>query len=272
MAQQRCKSCGIIFVPLAKPSLGHFGIRAERGVDRQSLLTHDEQGALMTLWVMNRSPLMIGGDLPTSDDFTISLLTNDEVLDILRASCANRELLRSGSHIVWAARSTEADDQYLALFNIGDTATDPVQIDLSLLGSGVSYALRDLWQKVDLGRAGHISRVDCASCREIVPAAARQLTRRQHHAARSDRSRNVRANVGIPTTLSRAGLGISTSSSAFSFIGASIQFPRFRTNGIPAISISKAARNLSNPFIPFIFSTFGSFHSGQPPYKEAIRL
>ena len=32
--------------------LGHIGIRAERGMDRQSLLTHDEQITLMTLWVI----------------------------------------------------------------------------------------------------------------------------------------------------------------------------------------------------------------------------
>jgi alpha-galactosidase len=30
--------------------LGHIGIRAERGDPRMSLLTHDEQRTLMTLW------------------------------------------------------------------------------------------------------------------------------------------------------------------------------------------------------------------------------
>ncbi len=48
--------------------LGRIGIRAERGADRQSLFTRDEQVTLMTLWSISRSPLMFGGDLPSNDD------------------------------------------------------------------------------------------------------------------------------------------------------------------------------------------------------------
>ena len=48
--------------------LGQIGIRAERGDPRMSLLTHDEQSTLMTLWSIARSPLMFGGNLPDNDD------------------------------------------------------------------------------------------------------------------------------------------------------------------------------------------------------------
>ncbi|MBI1782633.1 MAG: glycoside hydrolase family 27 protein, partial [Sphingobacteriales bacterium] len=44
--------------------LGHIGIRAERGANRMSHFTKDEQITLMTLWCIFRSPLMFGGDLP----------------------------------------------------------------------------------------------------------------------------------------------------------------------------------------------------------------
>ena len=54
--------------------LGHIGIRAERGDDRLSLLSHDEQQTLMTFWSIFRSPLMFGGDLATLDAYTRSLL------------------------------------------------------------------------------------------------------------------------------------------------------------------------------------------------------
>lgn len=131
--------------------LGHIGIRAERGVDRQSLFTRDEQITLMTLWSISRSPLMFGGDLPTSDEFTIGLLTNDEVLKVNQASQSNRELARRGDHIAWSARSLESDDLYLALFNIGEDSSNPVEIDLSLLGDGTTYSVRDLWTKTELG-------------------------------------------------------------------------------------------------------------------------
>ncbi len=130
--------------------LGHIGIRAERGIDRQSLLTRDEQVMLMTLWAIFRSPLMFGGDLPSSDAFTISLLTNDEVLALNQSSAGNRELLRDGDSVVWTANSTTSADQYLALFNLADSAA-PVGIDLTLLGGAGRYAARDLWAGSSIG-------------------------------------------------------------------------------------------------------------------------
>ncbi|MBI1258194.1 MAG: alpha-galactosidase [Chloroflexi bacterium] len=130
--------------------LGHIGIRAERGVDRQSLLTHDEQIMLMTLWVMNRSPLMFGGDLPTSDDFAIGLLTNAEVLQIEHSSRDNRQLFRHENQVAWIARSSDSEDRYLALFNLGE-APSTLEVDLATLGAGSRYAARDLWAQNSLG-------------------------------------------------------------------------------------------------------------------------
>ena len=130
--------------------LGHIGIRAERGVNRQSLLTHDEQTMLMTLWVMSRSPLMFGGDLPSSDEWTIGLLSNDEVLQVQRASRENAELFHRDDQIGWSAKSSETDDQYLALFNVGE-APSTVEVDLATLGAGSRYTVRDLWAKSELG-------------------------------------------------------------------------------------------------------------------------
>lgn len=62
--------------------LGRIGVRAERGDDRRSRFTADEQQTLMSLWAIARSPLMFGGDLPSNDDATLKLITNDEVLAV----------------------------------------------------------------------------------------------------------------------------------------------------------------------------------------------
>lgn len=64
--------------------LGHIGIRAERGMDRRTLFTKDEQKTLVTLWAMFRSPMMFGGHLPDNDAFTDSLLTDAIVLKLLK--------------------------------------------------------------------------------------------------------------------------------------------------------------------------------------------
>ena len=83
--------------------LGHIGIRAERGDDRASLLTHDEQYTLMSMWSIFRSPLMFGGDLPSSDAFTVGILTNPDVLEVDQHSANGREVYRDGGTIAWIA-------------------------------------------------------------------------------------------------------------------------------------------------------------------------
>jgi alpha-galactosidase len=132
--------------------LGHIGLRAERGDDRPSRFTRDEQVTLMSLWSIFRSPLMMGGDLPSSDAFTISILTNEEVLAVNQNSSNNRELFRKGDSIAWAADIPGSKSKYLALFNIGDGEPSEVKVSWTDLGLSGSCSVRDLWKKSDLGR------------------------------------------------------------------------------------------------------------------------
>ncbi len=100
--------------------LGRISIRGERGGDRMSSLTRDEQYTLMTLWTIFRSPLMFGGDLPSNDDFTLSLLTNPEVLYITNNSSNNRLFSDDGNKTVWLADDPQTGDVFAALFCTSD--------------------------------------------------------------------------------------------------------------------------------------------------------
>ncbi len=100
--------------------LGHIGIRAERGEDRASLFSHDEQYTLMTLWSIFRSPLMFGGDLPSSDAFTISLITNPEVLEVNQNSTDGHQSYHEVDTIASTADVPGKRAKYVAVFNIGD--------------------------------------------------------------------------------------------------------------------------------------------------------
>lgn len=129
--------------------LGHIGLRAERGNDRASLLTHDEQYTLMSLWSIFRSPLMFGGDLPSSDAFTFDLLSNPEVLAINQHSDNGHESYRNGNTIVWTADGSTSNSKYVAVFNIGDSV-DTIDIPWSAVGvPGKPAEVRDLWQHTD---------------------------------------------------------------------------------------------------------------------------
>ena len=91
--------------------LGKIGIRAERGDPRMSRLTRDEQITLMTLWSIARSPLMFGGNLPDNDDFTLSLITNDEVLEVNQKAAASRQLFVRENQVAWVADAPGSRDE-----------------------------------------------------------------------------------------------------------------------------------------------------------------
>jgi len=92
--------------------------------ERQTRFTRDEQITLMTLWSIARSPLIHGGDMTRTDEYTMSLLTNDEVLTVDQQSAGNRPLFRRDDLIAWTADVPGSQDKYLALFN----ARDPIRV------------------------------------------------------------------------------------------------------------------------------------------------
>jgi alpha-galactosidase len=96
--------------------LGHIGIRAERGDARMSNFTRDEQYTLMSLFLICRSPLMFGGNLPDNDQFTLDLITNEEALGVLQHSKNNRLLFNDGEEIAWIADDAGSADKFVAVF------------------------------------------------------------------------------------------------------------------------------------------------------------
>ena len=131
--------------------LGHIALRAERGNDRMTGFTRPEQYTLMNLWAMFRSPLMFGGDLSTNDEFTLSLLTNDEVLAVNQNSSKNKQLKEDRGLIVWTADVPGTDDKYVAFFNINDAWISEISVTLAELGVSGQYSVKNLWSKEDKG-------------------------------------------------------------------------------------------------------------------------
>jgi alpha-galactosidase len=143
--------------------LGELALRSsEHGVGRRwTRFTHDEQMTMLTLWCIFRSPLMVGCNLPANDAWTLSLLTNDEVLEIHQTSRSGRQAFRRGDTIVWIAHADDAIG-YLAIFNIGfDSAR--VAIRLCDVGMPETVEMRDLWLHESLGRASRSIVVDVPS-------------------------------------------------------------------------------------------------------------
>jgi hypothetical protein len=130
--------------------LGRIGLRAERGDARNTRFTQDEARTVMSLWSIAQSPLIFGGDLPTSDEFTISLLTNDEVMAVNQKGTHGYPFWQSGSMVAWVAEGSNAGEKYLGVFNAGERA-GTVRVDWGALKLPQSCELRDLWERKDFG-------------------------------------------------------------------------------------------------------------------------
>jgi hypothetical protein len=130
--------------------LGHIGIRSI-GHDRKTQFTRDEQVMLMSLWCLRPSPLILGMNLPDNDDWTLSLITNDEVLAIDQdplGKPARRVSQKDGGE-VWV-RELRDGSKAVGLFNRGNAATN-VTLNWSDAGLEGMQTVRDLWQHKDMG-------------------------------------------------------------------------------------------------------------------------
>lgn len=115
-------------------------------------LTPDEQYCHMSAWCLQSVPLLLGNDLTKLDPYTISLLTNDEVLEV------NQDVLGKQATVVSKidscgvlAKDLEDGSKAAGLFNVTDSITRKLTVKWGELGIKGKYIVRDLWRQKDLG-------------------------------------------------------------------------------------------------------------------------
>jgi len=118
---------------------------------RDSRLTPNEQYTHISLWCLLCSPLLIGCDLTQLDEFTLNLLTNDEVLEVNQDPLGQqaRRVSRDGYVEVWA-KKMEDGSVAAGLFNRDETPKT-VTARWSDLGLRGKTRVRDLWRQEDVG-------------------------------------------------------------------------------------------------------------------------
>ncbi len=122
-----------------------------------SELTPNQQYSHITLWSLLAAPLILGCDLAQLDDFTLALLTNDEVLavdqDILGRQ--GRRVIQENRFEVWVKELADGA-KAVGIFNLAPSDLDetaPRNYTLSWESIGLSgpQKVRDLWRQKDLG-------------------------------------------------------------------------------------------------------------------------
>lgn len=140
------------------------------GRERESSFTRDEQRTMMTLWCLFGSPLMIGAELTKLDEWTLSLLTNREVLGMLNPECRPRQVCLDEKKAVWEAVNEKTGEAYIALFNLEEEEKEEKasMADLHYLGKeqGREINLTELWTGEKLACAGELKvRIPAHGCR-----------------------------------------------------------------------------------------------------------
>jgi len=119
---------------------------------RPTNLTPNEQLAHISLWCLLAAPLLLGCDLTNLDDFTLGLLTNDEVLAVDQDPLGRQagRVRRDGPAEAWAKPMADGSVA-VGLFNRDDAEPREVGVAWGDLGLAGPCTVRDLWRQRDLG-------------------------------------------------------------------------------------------------------------------------
>jgi alpha-galactosidase len=129
-------------------------------------LTPDEQYTHISLWSLFSSPMLIGCDIAQMDDFTLSLLCNHEVNDIMQDPLGMRAVpyFRGDGYVVYV-KILENGNLAVGLFN---TSTKPQKIGFTPRTLGLwskEITIRDVWRQKDVAKIGPRDRYE----EEIAP-------------------------------------------------------------------------------------------------------
>ena len=114
-------------------------------------LDRHEQRSHMSLWCLWASPIIIGAPIDSLDEFTLSLLTNDEMLAVNQdpLGIQAEEFEVPGGEVL--VKRLEDGDVAVGLFNVSDAEGErTVTFDLARAGLSGPQRVRDLWSRRDL--------------------------------------------------------------------------------------------------------------------------
>jgi alpha-galactosidase len=115
-------------------------------------LTPNEQYTQMSLWALVAAPLIFSGDMTRLDEFTLNVLTNDEIIEVNQDPLGKPgfRVAKKDDLEVWK-RELEDGSVAVGLFNRGEEPA-LVTANWSDLGLSGKLKVRDLWRQKDLGK------------------------------------------------------------------------------------------------------------------------
>ena len=121
------------------------------GNPHKSKLKPDEQYLHISLWSLFSAPLLIGCDMEKLDDFTLNLLTNDEVIDINQDPLGKQATcIQTIGGLRIYVKELEDGSRAVGFCNFGLDIVDLSYKDFDKLGFNGQFKVRDLWRQKDI--------------------------------------------------------------------------------------------------------------------------
>ncbi|ADY53117.1 Alpha-galactosidase [Pseudopedobacter saltans DSM 12145] len=123
------------------------------GNAHQSRLKPDEQYLHISLWSIFSAPLLIGCDLEKLDDFTINLLTNDEVIAVNQDALGKQGVCQQTiGELKIYVKELEDGGKAVAFANFGREKVNMSYKDFQKLGITEHQTVRDLWRQKNIAK------------------------------------------------------------------------------------------------------------------------
>jgi alpha-galactosidase len=126
--------------------IANFELLAGKGFNRWSEFNKDQMYTFITLRALSGSPLMMGGDLPTLDDFSLKLISNKEMLACNQNAIMGSLIYDKESIEIWSTPNKNGKGGWIGIFNRNK---DSKSIALNPIDLGKEYSkttkLFDVW-------------------------------------------------------------------------------------------------------------------------------
>jgi hypothetical protein len=131
--------------------LEKFELLSGRGFYRKSEFTKDQMYTFITLRALSASPLMMGGDLPTVDGFSLKLITDKNVLECNQNGVMGKLVYDKDNVEIWKVEKKNSKDGWVGIFN-RTKSVKLVSLKHENFGSGIfsSTKLLNVWDVKDI--------------------------------------------------------------------------------------------------------------------------
>ena len=134
--------------PIAKPKNKVGALYSGKGFTRWCELDRNQMFTFITMRALAASPLMIGGDMLTMDDFSLRLLTDKDMIECNRNGVMGHLVYDKDGVEIWNTPKERSSNGWIGVFNRNQDKDVSLKLTLKDLGleSKTKYTLYDIWE------------------------------------------------------------------------------------------------------------------------------